>query len=70
MNWTKITRELMAIGVRQQEIAKTVGCSQAAVSTMARGNRKTDIPFERAQRLLSLHRARVGSSEQEGAPHA
>lgn len=55
MHWTSIIADLQAAGLTQTQIAKFVGTTQGAISSLATG--KTTQPlFQAGQALLKLHR--------------
>lgn len=55
MNWISIISHLIAAGLTQQRIAAACGCSQAAISEIARG-RVGEPRHGLGEKLLALHR--------------
>lgn len=58
MDTKKITSELLASGLTQQELADKAGCSQSLISALVRGERGTRLSFEIGVRLVKLHKRR------------
>ena len=56
MDTQKITLQLLATGVTQQELANRVGCSQSTINAFANGNRGSRPTFAIGQRLVELHK--------------
>jgi len=59
MDFQKITSELIATGLTQQELAGLVPCSQPTISAFLRGNRGNSPSLKIGARLLDLHKERV-----------
>lgn len=56
MDTKKITSELLATGLTQQELADKAECSQSLISALLRGERGTRLSFEIGSRLVKLHK--------------
>ena len=65
MDTKKITSELLASGLTQQELADKAGCSQSLISALLRGERGTRLSFEIGSRLLNLHKRRCSKRKTE-----
>lgn len=59
MDIQKITAELIATGLTQQELAGLVPCSQPTISHFLKGSRGARPTMLIGSRLLDLHRERV-----------
>lgn len=58
MDTQKITSELLASGLTQQELASMARCSQSLISALVRGERGARLSFEIGNRLINLHKRR------------
>ena len=54
MDWTQIIRDLMAAGLTQIEIARRIGASQALVSALLNGKRRSP-NWKLGDSLIKLH---------------
>lgn len=59
MDFQKITCELIATGLTQQQLADLVPCSQPTISAFLKGSRGARPSLKIGLRLLALHRERV-----------
>lgn len=59
MDFQKITSELIATGLTQQELAGLVPCSQPTISAFLMGTRGSRPSLQIGTRLLELHKDRV-----------
>jgi transcriptional regulator with XRE-family HTH domain len=58
METQKITSELLATGLTQQELADLIDCSQSTVAAFLNGTRGSNPTYAIATRLLELHTER------------
>ncbi|MBR7747431.1 helix-turn-helix domain-containing protein [Undibacterium baiyunense] len=65
MDTQKITSELLASGLTQQELASMAKCSQSLISALLRGERGTRLSFEIGNRLIRLHKRRCAKRKDE-----
>lgn len=65
MDTKKITSELLASGLTQQELADKAGCSQSLISALVRGERGARLSFEIGSSLLNLHKRRCSKRKIE-----
>jgi transcriptional regulator with XRE-family HTH domain len=73
METQKITSELLATGLTQQELGDLIECSQSTVAAFANGTRGKNPTYAIATRLLELHAERcpaLPASDTVRAPHA
>lgn len=63
MDFQKITAELIATGLTQQELAGLIPCSQPTISHFLKGSRGARPSMAIGNRLLDLYRERVVSSK-------
>lgn len=54
-NWSALLQEMQATGMKQAEIAESVGLSQASVSELMSGKVKTT-EYSRGLRIIAAHR--------------
>lgn len=59
----KITAELIATGLTQQELAALVPCSQSTISHLVNGSRGARPTMQIGARLLDLHKERVATAD-------
>ncbi|WP_147328297.1 hypothetical protein [Duganella sp. BJB475] len=62
MDIQKITSELLASGLTQQELADQVPCSQGLINAYAQGNRGKRPTMAIGNRLIELHASRCTQS--------
>jgi transcriptional regulator with XRE-family HTH domain len=67
MDIQKITSDLIATGLTQQELADLVPCSQPTISALLKGSRGARPSLKIGIRLIDLHKERVLEGKE---PHA
>jgi len=69
MDTKKITSELLATGLTQQQLAALVPCGQSTIAAFMNGTRGSNPTFAIATRLLELHAERCGAKRTPPASH-
>lgn len=69
MDWKTLIAEIRATDMKQDEIGRAVGVSQASISDLANGNIK-EPKFSLGQALVSLHRKRCKKARKAEAGSA